>query len=58
MCKYCSGESSFMHIVVQQLFGNKDVFFIIIDKYIYLATKDGDINKNTRWKINYCPMCR
>lgn len=57
MCKYCSGEESFMNVIVENIFINEDVFFIIIGNYIYLATEDGNINKNTRWKINYCPMC-
>lgn len=58
MCEYCSGEKSFMNVIVENLFINEDVFFIIIGNYIYLTTEDGNINKNTRWKINYCPMCR
>lgn len=57
MCEYCSGEKSFMNIIVENIFINEDVFFIIIGNYIYLATEDGNINTNTRWEINYCPMC-
>ena len=57
MCEYCSGEESFMNIIVENLFKEENVFFIIIGNYIYLATEDGNINRKTRRKINYCPMC-
>lgn len=57
MCKCCEGEKSFMHIVVERLLGNEDVFFIIMGNYVYIATEDGHINVKTRWRINYCPMC-
>lgn len=56
MCEYCSGERSIMNLVVET-FKKENVFFNIIGNWIYLIRKDGTININTRWRINYCPMC-
>ena len=56
MCEYCSGERSIMNLVVET-FKKENVFFNIIGNWIYLIRKDGTININTRWGINYCPMC-
>ena len=57
MCKFCSGEASFMTLRIENIFMKEEANFFILNDYIYLCDKDENIHRNLNWKIYYCPIC-